>query len=98
MKVDSNFGFAVKLLDASRVGFFGNAEEMFKDMFERPEELKKDCDVLAVVFCIVYKISITGANMYDMITRYDSSSEDFASICKVIDDTLDFFVRNMEVA
>lgn len=98
MKVDSSFGFAVKLLDACRIGFFGCAEEMFKDQLERPEELKKDCDILAVVFCIVYKTSITGDDMYSTILRYKDSPEDFTTYCKVIDDTLDFFIRNMEVA
>lgn len=98
MKVDANLDFMVKMLDSCRVGFFGSAEGMLKDMLDRPEELKKDCEVIAVVFSIVYKTSITGDDMYSSILRYKDSTEDFTTFCKVIDDTLDYFVRNTEVA
>lgn len=97
MKVDVNFGFRVQLLDAQRFGFFSTVD-FIKDRLEYPERLKYDCDLLAVIFSMVYKTSITGDDMYSMILRYKDSSEDLARICEVIDDTLDYFVRNMEVA
>lgn len=97
MKVDVHFGFRVQLLDAQRFGYFSTVD-FIKARLEYPERLKYDCDLLAVIFCMVYKISITGDDMYSMILRYKDSSEDLSRICEVIDDTLDYFIRNMEVA
>lgn len=96
MKVDARFGLRIQLLDTYRFGFH-KAEDFIKGLLEDQKRLKNNCDVIAIVFCIVYKISVTGNDIHSMILRYKNSSKDFVIISEVIDDTLDYFVRNMEV-